>query len=257
MVPSPLPSNFPLPNVRYFASVGSTNDEAMAWAAEGAPDMALVVADEQTAGRGRFQRRWLTPAGTALAFSLVVRPRPAESHDLGVFSPWGALGVARALESLGLRPEVKWPNDVLLDRRKVCGILVESSWLGDTAQVVVMGIGVNVARAAAPPDSETLFPATSVEAVLGRLPDRWALLVAITGEMQALREHLGTPAFYGEWESRLAFRGERVRLSSGIGRGEDRVGILKGLGPGGALRLLLDNGRETLVQVGEVHLRPE
>ncbi|MEN4100610.1 MAG: biotin--[acetyl-CoA-carboxylase] ligase, partial [Anaerolineaceae bacterium] len=117
-------AGLPVSELRYFDSIGSTNDEALRWAEQGAPDAALVVADTQTAGRGRMDRRWVTRPGVALAFSLALRPTPVEASALGLFSPLGALAVAAALrENYGLLAEVKWPNDVLLERRKCCGIL--------------------------------------------------------------------------------------------------------------------------------------
>ncbi len=258
MVSSPLPDfhDLPMGEVRYLPSVSSTNDVALQWASAGAPDFSLVAADEQTAGRGRFQRRWVTPPGSALAFSLIVRPTPVEAQALQIFSPWGALAVAGALEALGLAPEIKWPNDVLLSRRKVCGILVEATWLGSTPEAVIVGIGVNAARPSAPPDSEVLFPATSVEAALGHPLDRWRLLESILAWLAGWRPRLGSAEFYRAWEARLAFRGEWVRVGLGDEPALDRLGQVLGIGPAGELRLHGENGAEFSIQVGEVHLRP-
>ena len=127
MLPAPLQSiltGLPLGGLRYFDSIGSTNDEALAWARAGAPDYSLVVADTQTAGRGRLQRRWVTNPGAALAFSLVLWPAPQERQCLPRFSPLGAVAVRQALAVVfGLPAEIKWPNDVLLGRCKVAGVL--------------------------------------------------------------------------------------------------------------------------------------
>src|SRR5664279_6508775 len=109
-------TGLPLGGLRYFDSIGSTNDDALAWARAGAPDFSLVVADAQTAGRGRLLRRWITNPGSALAFSLVLRPSTQESECLPRFSPLGAVAVRQALADLfGLPAEIKWPNDVLLE----------------------------------------------------------------------------------------------------------------------------------------------
>src|SRR5512142_3320319 len=128
-------SGLPVAHIRCFDTVGSTNDEALAWAAAGAQDGCLVVADQQTLGRGRLNRRWITRPGAALAFSLIFQPGPEEIERMGFFSPLGALAISQALEEkLGLSPEIKWPNDVLLMGRKTAGILVEAAWMGTRLQ---------------------------------------------------------------------------------------------------------------------------
>lgn len=239
---------------QYHPSVGSTNDLALAWADQGAPDMALVVADEQTAGRGRFQRHWVTNPGAALAFSLVLRPTRLEGQFPAHFAALGALAVCQVLASdYGLPAQIKWPNDVLLLRRKVCGILVENSWQGDHLQVVVIGIGVNIIPAAVPPPEQVLFPATCVEAHLGRPVDRWAVLQEILLALIAWRGHLGQPEFLSAWQTALAFRGEWVRISAT--QGPDREGKLLGVDNAGNLRLLEQNGVESRIEIGDVHLR--
>src|SRR5512137_455549 len=136
--------DIPLSGLRIFESLGSTNDEAASWIAGGAADWSLVIADEQTAGRGRGDTRWLTPKGTALAFSLVLRqPLPKAEHSARL-AGLGALGVAEAFTVYSLQPSIKWPNDVLLDGRKTAGVLVESMWTGERLDASVLGIGVNV-----------------------------------------------------------------------------------------------------------------
>ncbi len=246
-----------LAGIRYHERVGSTNADAMAWLNQGAPDLALVAADEQTAGRGRFNRRWVTRPGAALAFSLVLRPAAAEAARFGFFAPLGALGVAEALEGLyGLAPRIKWPNDVLLDGRKACGILVETAWEGASPQGVVVGIGVNVTPEAVPPAGEVIFPATSVEDALGRPVERWELLRAILAGMLAWRPRMGSPAFFAAWQDRLAFRGQAVRIVSGYPGQPDREGRILGIDPDGSLRLAGADGAEFSVEVGDVHLRP-
>src|SRR5512133_1733408 len=100
-------AGLPVPHIRSFQVIGSTNDEALAWAAAGAEDGCLVFADEQTQGRGRLNRHWITRPGAALAFSVILRPRPEEMDRVGFFSPLGALAISQALEmSLGLSPQI-------------------------------------------------------------------------------------------------------------------------------------------------------
>jgi BirA family transcriptional regulator, biotin operon repressor / biotin---[acetyl-CoA-carboxylase] ligase len=248
-------AGLPIPELRYYNSINSTNNEALQWAEKGAPDGALVLADAQTAGRGRMDRRWVTHPGAALAFSLILRPTPAEAEALGLFSPLGALAVAAALaEGYDLPSQVKWPNDVLLNRRKVCGILVEAVWLGSQAQNVVIGIGVNVAPEAVPPDDQVIFPATSVEDALGKKVVRLDLLREVLEQLFAWRSRLGTPAFMQTWEDYLAFKEEWVEVQP---PGKPGVaGKLVGLAPTGDLRLLSPAGEVITASAGDLRLRP-
>jgi BirA family biotin operon repressor/biotin-[acetyl-CoA-carboxylase] ligase len=254
-----------LGGLRYFDSVGSTNDEALAWATEGARDFSLVVADEQTTGRGRAGRRWITPHGTALAFSLILRPAltPNPSPDYGrgesfkpsLFTGLGALALVDALKKRGLKPQIKWPNDVLLNGKKVAGILVESVWTGDALDTVILGMGVNALAGSVPPTDELLFPATSVEAELGRPLERAELLQDILSALTAWRPKLSTGELVKAWEENLAFRGEQVRVWQGSE--QPLTGRIVGLEPDGSLRLLPGKRDKIVtVQFGEIHLRP-
>src|SRR5512141_960549 len=103
-------SKLPLGEIKYFDSVGSTNDEALAWAANDAPDLSIIIADEQTAGRGRLDRKWFTPKETALAFSLILRPTAEERQYLTRTVGLAALAVAESLLARGLSAQIKWPN---------------------------------------------------------------------------------------------------------------------------------------------------
>ena len=161
-------SNLPLGSIRYFDSIGSTNDEALAWAANDARDLSLVVANEQTAGRGRLDRPWFTPPSSALAFSLILRPTADEKPHLSRIVGLAALSIADTIGMLGLAPQVKWPNDILLNGRKAAGILIELVWSGEDVDCVVIGIGVNVAKQAVPSTDILRFPAISLEHVLKR-----------------------------------------------------------------------------------------
>lgn len=247
-------AGLPIPVLRYFASTGSSNDEALAWAEAGAPDGALVVADEQTRGKGRLERRWITRPGAALAFSLVLRPGPDELAHMPLYSPLGALAVSEALAALDLPVQIKWPNDVLVAGRKVCGILAESAWQGGILQAVVLGIGVNVTPDSLPPAEQFNFPATSLEAELGRRLERVELLAAILHALFQWRPRLGSLQFLQAWEQRMAFRGELVRVER-AGSGE-LIGRLAGVNADGSLRLRLTDGNEERVLAGDVSLRP-
>ena len=250
-------ANLPLGGLRCFEQTTSTNDMALMWAAEGAPELALVCAGEQTAGRGRGGQYWFTPPGAALAFSLILCPTPNEQQFPARFSALGALAVCDVLERRGLRPEIKWPNDVLLNRRKVCGILVEGVWMGDRLETLVLGIGLNVKPASVPPPEQLQFPATCLEAKsplpLRRI-QRVALLRQILKSLLIWRARMTKQLFLQAWEARLAFRAEEVEIRSD--EQELGTGRLDGLEQDGGLRLISQNGRTFTVPFGEVHLRP-
>lgn len=247
-------ARLPVPAYRYYESATSTNDLALAWAESGAPDSALVIADTQTAGRGRMERRWITPPATALAFSLVLRPSVQELAKPALFSPLGGLALSSALEShFGLHPAIKWPNDVLLGGKKTAGVLAESAWQDGKALAIVLGIGVNVGLASVPPADEVQFPATCIEAAAGKPVDRYDLLAAILSALFEWRKQLVNPAFLQAWQNRLAFVGEQVQI---IQPDQKRIkGRLAGISPQGDVRLTLTDGTERSFAAGDVHLR--
>lgn len=248
-------ARLPVTQIRYFHTIGSTNDEALAWLQAGAQDGCLVAADQQTRGRGRLQRRWITRPGVSLAFSLILQPTPKEANCMGFFSPLGALAICQSLEDLfGLAPQIKWPNDVLLQGKKIAGILVEAAWLGDHLQGVVIGMGINVKPASVPPASELLFPASCVEDAAGRPVDRMLLLREIVQALFEWRSKMCAEAFRQAWEQRLAFRGQWVRIE-----GTDKppvTGQVLGIDASGSLLLRSPAGETVTVSVGDVHLRP-
>lgn len=243
-----------LGGLRYFETIGSTNDEALAWAATGANDLSLVIADEQTQGRGRLDRKWFTPKNSAIAMSLILRPtapmRPHLSRTVGL----AALSIADACLSLGLSPQIKWPNDILLNGKKVAGILVETVWSGHDANSLVVGMGVNVEKASIPPAELLKFPATSLEEMLGTLPQREDFIFRTLEALIRWREKINIQTFIQAWEEKLAFRGEIVNINA-----EDEKpihGIVDGLESDGSLRLKDESGKPVSIRFGDVSLRP-
>jgi BirA family transcriptional regulator, biotin operon repressor / biotin---[acetyl-CoA-carboxylase] ligase len=247
-------SSLPLGDIRYFNTIGSTNNEALAWATSGAKDLSLVIADEQTAGRGRLNRKWFTPKGTALALSLILRPTAGEKAYLTRIVGLAALAITDALRTRGLVAQIKWPNDVLLHGRKVAGILVESVWSGEEVDCLVVGMGVNVLKGAVPSDELLLFPATSLEESLGPAVEREKVIQDILAGIIALRPHISSDSFIASWEKALAFRGEPVQVEQGDGA--VLTGKLLGLEPDGSLRLSDDKNSSLTVRFGDVRLRP-
>ena len=165
-----------------------------------------------------------------------------------------ALSLAESLLKLGLVPQIKWPNDVLLSGRKVAGILVESTWMGTKLDAIVLGLGVNVLNPSVPPADQLSFPATSIETELGRAIERMELLRDILLRVLEWRPNLGTEAFLKAWEGSLAFRGQQVQVEAGSGK--PVVGKLLGMDSDGGLRLQDKRGKSVTVQFGEVRLRP-
>lgn len=238
--------------VHVHGSLGSTNDEARRLAEAGAPEGTLVVAETQTAGRGRQGRRWLTPPGTALALSLVLRPALAAEHA-GRVTMLAGVAVCEALEqAAGVSPALKWPNDVLLKDRKAGGILVETGFSGAQLEYAVVGIGLNLTQA--PPPEAVQFPATAVATEAGRPVERLAVLRAIVERLAAHWPHLEAAGghLHRAWQQRLAWLGERVVVHSPEG---DYHGTMDGVAADGALRLRLDSGEVKRIWAGDVSLR--
>lgn len=247
-------AGLPLGGIRYLDRIGSTNAVALTWVSADAPDLALVYAEEQTAGRGRAGRTWFSQRGAALAFSLILRPASAEQLIMARFTALGALATVEALAGLHLPAEIKWPNDVLIHQRKVCGVLAEAVWQGKTAEGVVLGIGINVRPEAVPLPGRLNFPATSLETEAGKTIERLPLIRAILLGLLRWRPLLGTDSFIQAWEGCLAFRGQQVEVH--LEGWPDQTGRLEGLDPDGSLRLRSPGGAPITIQLGEVHLRP-
>lgn len=246
-------SDLPLGDVRFFNSIGSTNDEAIKWAAKGVADLSLIVADEQTAGRGRLDRPWFTPAATALAFSLILRPSAEEMPHLSRIVGLAALALIDAIGHLRLAPQIKWPNDILLNGRKVAGILIELTWAGDEVDYVVIGVGVNVAKGASPTTDVLRFPAISLEHLLGEVPDRISLLHDFLASFMDMRQHIHTSSFMAAWEKSLAYYDKEVRAE--MGGGQVVTGKVVGLESDGSLKIRDEHGKTVPVRFGDVRLR--
>lgn len=191
------------------AETDSTNLEALRLAERGAPGGTLVVAEHQTAGRGRLERRWEAPPGTSLLFSLLLRPAwPAP--DWALLNLAAAAAVCRCLAGHRVQATVKWPNDVLVDGKKVCGILAESR--GGAA---ALGVGLNVRQTGFPPGLR--HPATSLEAATGVRFDRSELLCALLGRLGPLLDGPadGVVPAYRPWCETLG-RLVRVELEGAV-----------------------------------------
>ncbi len=171
--------------VHWFESTASTNDVAARLAESGAEEGTIVVAEGQTAGRGRHGRVWFSPPGAGLYVSVIVRPASDESNDenpTALLTLASGVAIAEAVRAVtGLPAEIKWPNDVLIGSRKLAGILAEAAVQAGRLQFVVVGFGVNLQPAAYPPE---LAPrVTSIEAETSRPADRAVLVAEILAAM--------------------------------------------------------------------------
>lgn len=241
-----------LPAWQYYPEVTSTNDLALAWARQGAVDGSLIIADSQTAGRGRDSRQWMTFPGTALALSLILQPTPEEMSYLPRFTALAALALISALEELGIPAEIKWPNDVLVQGKKIAGILIEVDWQQDQVAALVVGLGVNVAAESIPPASQIRFPATSVETEWGQKVDRWELLATILHDIQHHRAYLPSESFLLAWNKHLAFKGQKIRFRLPIGK--VITATIQGINPDGQLGLLTTRGKPITAVAGEIEI---
>jgi len=238
-------------DVVWRAEVDSTQRVARELARAGAGEGTVVVAEAQSVGRGRLGRTWHSPPGANLYCSIVLRPAlpPARVPELALVV---GLAVARAVESLGLPARLKWPNDVLLDGRKVAGILTEMDGELERVHVVIVGIGVNVNAACDDFPPYLRDKATSLAVAAGARVDRIGFAARMLMEMETcLARHRdgGFAALRADWETRSALAGRRVTVAAPDG---SISGEVAGLDDDGALRLVDYTGRVRRVVAGEV-----
>ncbi len=244
-----------------FLEIGSTNDYALACSRAGAPEGTVIVAERQTAGKGRMGRKWISPARAGLYFSLVVRPRlPFDVWPLLTHA--ASVSLFRSLQDLKLQRQVpgdlaldlKWPNDVLLSGKKTAGILLETVFCGDTAEAAVIGVGVNIAPGSVPADLADKATAIGCETGV-RVPRRW-LLVRFLAHF-----HVGYRLFsagladeiIAQWKGCSSmWDGAEINVHDGH---RVRAAVTCGLTRSGALRIRTADGSEETLLAGDVTVR--
>ncbi|MCU1456974.1 MAG: birA, biotin-(acetyl-CoA-carboxylase) ligase [Actinomycetia bacterium] len=236
--------------VSSFETLDSTNRYALDAARAGADAGLVVVAAEQTAGRGRLGRSWIAPPGAALLCSVLLRPDLAPER-LHLLTAAGALAMAEAVEDVcGLRPDLKWPNDLLVGDRKLAGVLAEADIDGRAVHAVVVGVGLNVQWDGFPPELARI--ATSCSRETGApvsIPDVLAAFLA-----RASIRLADLDAAFAEYRSRLGTLGRSVRVELASG---PVVGIAVDLAPDGMLLVETASDGVVAVTAGDVvHLRP-
>ena len=232
-----------------YPSLSSTNDIAKREAKKGAREGTVILAEEQTAGRGRLKRAWLSPKGS-IALSIILHPTPTQLPYLIMVA---SLAVARCIEKVGgLETQIKWPNDVLIKGKKVCGILIESDVRGSAVDYAVIGIGINVNLK--PADfPEIAATATSLAQELGREISRREMIRCLLVEAEKL--YLALPegdSVFREWRDRLVTLGKEVELISGK---TSYQGVAESVASDGSLLLRQPDGNLIKIVAGDVSLR--
>ncbi|MEY3895034.1 MAG: hypothetical protein RLZZ214_553 [Verrucomicrobiota bacterium] len=228
-------------------SVESTNDEVRTLAQAGAADGLVVLAERQTAGRGRRGAAWFSPTGESLAFSVLLRPDESKALWPRLALAAG-LAVAEAVEACGVQAGIKWPNDVWISQRKVAGILVEAG-----SNFAVVGIGLNVNTTGFPPEVSEIATSLKIETMQNF--SRAEVLASVIQKFSARRQQIDHD--FDELLSAVRLRcvltGKRVSLTTANG---PRTGIVEGIAAGGELLLRTVDGLERLIQADEVRVLP-
>lgn len=237
--------------VIYYPQLASTMDMARQEALKGAVEGTVIITDEQTAGRGRMKRAWLSPQGS-IALSIIVYPAIAYLPYLTMVA---SLATVRTIEAMtGLKAQIKWPNDVLINGRKACGILIESKVSRNKVLYAVIGIGINANFR--PADFSAIpMTATSLADELGKETSRVNIIRHLLVETERLYLALSNrEAVYQEWRDRLVTLGRRVQVQSAK---TILSGIAESVAHDGTLLLRHSNGSLTEVVAGDVSLRDE
>lgn len=231
-------------------SLGSTNTEAANQARLGAGEGLCVLAKTQTAGRGRHGRKWVSSEGSGLYFSIVLRPK-LDTRSLPLITLMAGVAVFDTLKVYGLKPDIKWVNDLLVGEKKIGGILAETVE-APNGLAVILGIGVNLTSRNFP--DEIAETATSIEAETGKRIDSDEMAEHLTGYLSyfydVLNGDVGGAAIVEEWRIRSTyFVGKHVRVTV---HGKVIEGVTDGLETSGALRLKRGDGSVVVVQAGDV-----
>ena len=237
--------------LHYLVQTTSTMDDARRLAEAGAPHGTVVVADEQTAGRGTKGRIWVSPPGQSIHTTLIVRPSIEELKRLSIISPVATTDAVRA--TTPLQPRIKWPNDIQMEHRKMGGILIEADWSEGRPSYALIGIGLNVNFDPAPWATQIDRPATSLMIELGERQQREPVFAALLNAFEQRYRQAGAAELHDTWVSRLNTLNQEVTVT--LASGETVDGRAVGVDDAGALIVeTADGSRQTFI-AGEVTLR--
>ena len=209
-------------------------------AANGAPEGLIVRADAQTAGRGRLNRHWESPAGLGLWFSIVLRP-PIMGWQIPLTSFFAGIAVAQTLKNYAVRPELKWPNDVLIHSRKICGILAEAKFQGNNPSAVILGIGINLNQQPRDFPVELREKATSLALETGNIINTDDFFRQLQQQLNRYYPLIIKQDFDQTielWKKECPFLGTPITIQN---ENEAVKGIFEDVNPDGSLRLRLAN----------------
>jgi BirA family transcriptional regulator, biotin operon repressor / biotin---[acetyl-CoA-carboxylase] ligase len=236
----------------YFADTDSTNDRAHALAKDGAAEGTVVIAEAQQAGKGRLGRRWTSPAGVNLYASVILRPPIAPRHAPQLTFLSAAAVAWTIAETTGLSPTVKWPNDVLLDGRKVAGLLNELDAETERIRYLILGVGVNINMQAEQFPEDLRYPASSLAMACGTEVSRLRFTRTLLEQLDRLYSQYRREGFapiMQAWQEYFVLTGQQVEVDC---QGRLLRGRVVGLDEDGALLLQLDEGRQERVLAGDV-----
>lgn len=241
-------------NMEYFDSISSTNIKAKEIALK-KDEGTIVIAEKQTKGKGRLGRNWTSPKGKGIWFSIILKPN-VKPEKVPKITLIGAAAVNKALREIGIKSYIKWPNDIIVDSKKVCGILTEMNCEKDSVNYVIMGIGINANLDEDDFDKGLKRKATSLKIIVGEEIDRSRLLASILNYFEKLyisfnsNDDISETIRISREESILI--GKEVRV---INSGNERIANVLDIDDEGQLIVQYKNGEIEKVFSGEVSIR--
>lgn len=241
-------SNSNFGDILYFDELSSTNTKALELSSSELKNGTIVFTDDQITGRGRRDNKWSSTSGKSLTFSIILYPN-CPIDQLNKFSIITGLAVSKTLEEIGLKPSLKWPNDILINNKKICGILIESKLSGNSVKALVIGIGINVNEDISDFPFDLQNISTSIKIEKSKLQVREQILASIVINLNL--QLYQTDEFDSQimkWEQRCDHINREVSFHN---NNDEIVGVFKGLSNSGAARIIVD-GQEKIFNSGEL-----
>ena len=240
--------------LRIYEELTSTNDKIREFAEAGADEGLAILANEQTGGRGRLSRKWDSPPNMGLWFSILLRPN-LNLKKSGLLPLTAAVAVADGIErELAIKPQTKWPNDLLLQGKKFCGILSEAKIIEDNFKFIILGIGINLNQKLQNFPDTFRSHATSLSLHVNKKIDKTALLAKILESFEKWYHELAKKRFNSilkEWKTRCAHLGSQVKI---VTPNEEITGIAEDISKNGLLLLRTQDGERKEILAGDCHL---